>query len=143
MPCPESWGGERALHRNSFFDAIESDLIRVLFEHLSDQRPRLTFVDVGAYDGVTSSQTHDLAVTRGWNGLVIEPAPWAFEALTETYRHFPTIRQINCAVAEVEGSLPFYWVRNSSSNSWEGMLSSLDRDTILRQRHLFPNIETL
>jgi FkbM family methyltransferase len=131
------------MHRISFFDRIETVLIQTLFEHLSDQRSDLIFVEVGAFDGKTGSHTHSLAVERGWSGVVVEPGPTAFLALEQTYRGRPSILPLNCAVSDQEGVLPFYWVRNSRPDSWEGMLSSLDKDTILNQRQLIPEIETL
>jgi FkbM family methyltransferase len=128
------------MHRNSFFDEIENALIRVLLEHLSDQVTALSLIEVGAYDGRTCSHTHKLAKERGWHGLVIEPAPDAFAALRETYRDYPAITPVNCAVANEEGVLPFFCVQNTSATSWEAMLSSLDRETILRQRSIIPDV---
>jgi FkbM family methyltransferase len=131
------------MHRNSFFDRIEVALIRTLFEHFSDQRPNFVFVDVGAFDGKTGSQTHALALERHWRGIVVEPSPAAFSALEQTYRGYPNVLLLNCAVSDREGTLPFYWVRNSRPDTWEGMLSSLDKETILKQWRLIPGIETL
>jgi len=34
------------------------------------------FVEVGANDGVTQSNTYFLGRRRGWSGLLIEPVPW-------------------------------------------------------------------
>src|SRR5579859_1429704 len=39
------------------------------------------FVDVGAYDGVTLSNTYFLETTRGWTGVCFEPNPATFEQL--------------------------------------------------------------
>jgi FkbM family methyltransferase len=129
------------VHRNTFFDAIENQLIATLFEELGDRRPNLTFIEVGAFDGKTNSHVHRLATTRRWQGIVIEPAPSAFRALEQTYRAFPRIKAVNCAIADRDGALPFYWVRNRNPESWEGVLSSLDKETILRQRNLVPDVE--
>lgn len=43
-----------------------------------------TFIDIGANDGVTFSNTRALA-ERGWRGVLVEPSPQAFEKLKSLY----------------------------------------------------------
>lgn len=43
-----------------------------------------TFLDVGANDGVTFSNTRALA-ERGWRGVLVEPSPQAFAKLKDLY----------------------------------------------------------
>lgn len=43
-----------------------------------------TFLDIGANDGVTFSNTRALAL-RGWKGVMVEPSPKAFERLKTLY----------------------------------------------------------
>jgi FkbM family methyltransferase len=131
------------MHRNSFFDAIENGFAQTVFEHLGDLLPNLVFIDVGAYDGSTRSQIYRLATTRAWAGLAIEPSPAAYQTLQYTYRDYPQIVPVNCAVSDVEGAMPFFAVRNAQQGGWSAMLSSLDKETVLRQRNLFPDIADL
>ena len=44
-----------------------------------------TFLDIGANDGVTFSNTKMLA-ERGWKGVLVEPSPKAYAKLKEIYR---------------------------------------------------------
>lgn len=44
-----------------------------------------TFIDVGANDGVTFSNTRTLALL-GWRGILIEPSPKAYAKLSEIYK---------------------------------------------------------
>lgn len=55
------------------------------------------FLDIGAGDGRTFSNTIALA-TKGWTGLLIEPAPWAFAKLLDLYADRPDMRLCNAAV---------------------------------------------
>jgi hypothetical protein len=57
------------------------------------------FVDVGAYDGVTFSNSLFFERHLGWSGICIEPLPAAFEKL----RGSRTAVCLNCAVADREG----------------------------------------
>lgn len=43
-----------------------------------------TFIDIGANDGVTFSNTRALA-ERGWRGVLVEPSPQAFAKLKDLY----------------------------------------------------------
>lgn len=43
-----------------------------------------TFIDIGANDGTTFSNTRALA-ERGWKGVFVEPSPQAFQRLKELY----------------------------------------------------------
>ena len=44
-----------------------------------------TFLDIGAFDGVTYSNTRALALA-GWKGVLVEPSPRNFAALRENYK---------------------------------------------------------
>jgi FkbM family methyltransferase len=57
------------------------------------------FVDVGAYDGVTGSNSRFLA-ELGWGGIVIEPTPQAYAQLESLYAENPAVRSIRCAISD-------------------------------------------
>src|SRR5258705_2052696 len=61
------------------------------------------FVDVGAYDGVTLSNTLFFELHLGWSGLCVEPLPAAFDRLQASR----SAVCLNCAVADAEGSADF------------------------------------
>ena len=61
------------------------------------------FIDVGANDGVTLSNTYLLEQKYGWTGICIEPLPSAFKKL-EGVRNKSTIC-INKAVTDVTGQI--------------------------------------
>ena len=53
---------------------------KIVDEYLHGKRDGI-FVDIGAYDGVTISNTLMLERERGWTGVCIEPLPDIFAAL--------------------------------------------------------------
>ena len=65
------------------------------------------FVDVGAFDGVTCSNTRSLAES-GWSGLLIEPLPEAYLQLENLYRNNNKITTINCGISNKEEILNLY-----------------------------------
>jgi FkbM family methyltransferase len=61
------------------------------------------FVDVGAHDGVTFSNSCFFERARGWTGVCIEPNPTVFERLRANRR----CTALNCCVAAEEGRVSF------------------------------------
>lgn len=60
------------------------------------------FLDIGAYDGVTLSNTRALAL-KGWRGMLIEPSPSAFLKLIDLYGGNEKMELLNCAVCRGGG----------------------------------------
>ena len=66
-----------------------------------------TFLEVGAYDGITGSNTRGLS-DRGWSGVCIEPSVKAFADLIWNHRENP--RNVQCllaALAPITGIIQF------------------------------------
>lgn len=57
------------------------------------------FVDVGAYDGITGSNSRFLA-ELGWAGIAIEPNLDVFARLRTLYAENPAVRCVQCAVSD-------------------------------------------
>jgi FkbM family methyltransferase len=56
-----------------------------------------TFLDIGAYDGKTFSNTLRL-VELGWSGVCVEPSPSAFMKLLALHWDHPSLSLVNAAV---------------------------------------------
>ncbi len=65
------------------------------------------FLDVGAYDGITFSNTRYLA-ERGWSGVLLEPSPMAFPHLMAYYKDNPRMQLVNAGLADTGGLRKFY-----------------------------------
>jgi FkbM family methyltransferase len=68
------------------------------------------FLEIGAYDGVTSSLTDSL-VLAGWEGVQVEPEPIAFTKLMENRRGHPHIQLVNAAVS-VSAGIAEFWAQD-------------------------------
>ena len=62
------------------------------------------YVDIGAHNGVSSSNTYELDKTYTWKGICIEAHPEAFQQLVEAR---PNAININCAVTDYNGKCLF------------------------------------
>jgi|SaaInlStandDraft_4_1057021.scaffolds.fasta_scaffold87439_1 FkbM family methyltransferase len=66
-----------------------------------------SFMDIGAYDGKTFSNTHRLA-ELGWGGVCIEPSPSVFPSLQKLYKDNNKITLCDNAVSSSSGPMTFY-----------------------------------
>jgi len=65
------------------------------------------FLDIGAYDGKTFSNTLRL-VELGWSGVCVEPSPSVFVGLMKCHAEHPGITLVNAAVDVESGWAEFY-----------------------------------
>ena len=75
-----------------------------ILKHFAGRTGR--FLDVGAFDGVTFSNTKPLA-DLGWSGVCVEPSPPAFCWLMKTYADNPRVTLVNAALAGQSGIFSF------------------------------------
>ena len=136
------------MHRNSFFNKLEEGILAVLFQqvtdHLYGRGRRPVFVEVGANDGVNSSKTIEFVRYHEWSGLEIEPVPSVYASLEANLAPYHRVIAVNKAISDRRGVLPFYQVIAKGSregDNWLPMLSSFDRDVILKQKVSWPDIE--
>lgn len=65
----------------NYSQSNEQEIIINLFKG----KEKGTFLDIGANDGVTLSNTFALANSYGWTGLLVEASPKAYERLLKNY----------------------------------------------------------
>lgn len=88
----------------------QNDEERWIVNHFTEADPlKSRFLDIGAYDGKTFSNTLRLA-ELGWSGLCVEPAPSCFIKLLEVHKDNPRVQMLNTAVIPGDSAkmLPFY-----------------------------------
>lgn len=81
----KAWETEQLLRSSSpYFSQAGQD--RYLDEHVFERKRNGVFVEIGAYDGVTGSNCLFFEAMRDWSGLIVEPSPVQFHAMTEFRR---------------------------------------------------------
>ena len=65
------------------------------------------FLDIGAYDGKTFSNTRQLAL-NGWGGVLVEPSPSLYKVLEQRYGGDKRYRIVKLGIGRERGVLPFY-----------------------------------
>jgi len=119
------------------------------------------FLDIGAYDGKTFSNTHQLAL-QGWDGVCIEPSPSVFPALQKRYENNNRIQVRQVAIGDITGKKEFYdsggdaissfdvehvkkWESNGGKNYSKVMVDCLTVDALfadIKYDFDFVNIDT-
>lgn len=90
-------------------------------EHLFSGLHGGVFVDIGAHDGLSFSNTWYLERELGWTGLAVEPIPRVFDLLCRNRR----CRCIHACVGAREGLVPFRQI-TGYSEMLSGMLEAYD-----------------
>ncbi|MDB6081736.1 MAG: FkbM family methyltransferase [Chlamydiia bacterium] len=63
----------------AYYSQYEQD--KYLNEHVFKNKEHGVFVDIGAHDGITLSNTYFFEQSLGWTGICVEPIPQVFELL--------------------------------------------------------------
>jgi FkbM family methyltransferase len=85
-------------------DSCQIPILGGLYETQFGQRTDGTFVEVGAFDGETYSNTVCLA-DLGWRGLYIEPVEYWWRQCRERHRRNPRVSTLNCAIGSDASTL--------------------------------------
>jgi FkbM family methyltransferase len=102
---------------------------RIFHEELFGARRAGVFVDVGAHDGVSFSNTLFFERNLAWRGLCIEPIPEIFDSLARNRNAIC----VNACVARKTGSKKFLRVRGYAE-MLSGMLDAYDPRHVVRIR---------
>jgi FkbM family methyltransferase len=89
-----------------------------------------TVLDIGANDGKTFSNSLAL-IEKGWNGLLIEPSPIAFQKLTNLHLSNPNVRLFNLAISNRIGKAKFYQSGKLTDNDC-ALVSSLKKSETVK-----------
>ena len=100
-----------------------------LYELVLGERTDGTFVEVGAFDGETYSNTSCLA-DLGWHGLYIEPVPANCERCRQRHARNPNVQVIECAIGAADGRAALWQNGPCSTLSDDEHALNLEQDVI-------------
>lgn len=105
---------------------------KIILDYFKKETPfSLTFLDIGANDGVTYSNTRQLAL-KDWSGCLIEPSPKAYELLKANCKFSKDLRTYNFGISDRLAELEFHdsgdWVDAPASPSLLATLHPENKD---------------
>jgi FkbM family methyltransferase len=111
-------------------------ICRYMFEH----GQVCDFIQVGAYDGVSTDPLHRYVERCGWRGVMLEPQPGPVAQLRRLYKDNSNVVIIEAAVHSERTTRTLYTIDSDAFPSWVREIASFDRQHILRHNYLFPDI---
>lgn len=113
-----------------------------LLKDLFEGAPSVTFIQIGAFDGVAGDPIRELVLGDGrWRGVLVEPQPAVFQRLRNNYASASgRLQFMQCAVSSESSARPFYFIPQHEIDrlgleAWAGEVASFDRNHV--QKH-FP-----
>ena len=115
-----------------------------LLRALAAEEPDAFFIEIGANDAEQHDHLHPIIFASRWRGLLVEPVPYVFERLNRNLGGDPRFALENAAVADRDGTLPFYHLAHAGEGDdvppWYDGLGSFSQETILSHADKIPNI---
>jgi FkbM family methyltransferase len=112
----------------------ECTILRSLIAHRARNTDRLSFVQIGANDGVSFDGLYELVRRFDMQGLVVEPIPDYFSILQQNYAHLPSVTPVNVALHADRSTMTIYRVdpRRVDVSHLATGIASFDPDHHLR-----------
>ncbi len=109
--------------------------IEHFIRHAFPRGEEVKFMQVGAHDaGSANDPIKRFRQENTWSGTLVEANPAIFPKLSANLKPYPRCNAVNMAVADIEGEMSFYTVKDSSKTkhpTWADQISSLDKNHVL------------
>lgn len=102
-----------------------------------------TFIQVGAFDGVSTDPLRKYIQKCGWRGVLIEPQPGPAAQLHELYGENDRLVIVQAAIDGKNGKRTLFTVESNSVPAWARGMASFQRDNIVKNSYLIPGVESL
>lgn len=97
----------KRVSNNSWFQfdvSCQIPFLSEIYEKVFGKETQGVLVEVGAFDGVTYSNSRGLLL-RGWGGILVEPSPGPFQKCKALYADSLNVTVLQMAVSDEAGSL--------------------------------------
>jgi FkbM family methyltransferase len=117
-----------------------------LLRAFADAYPRAVFVEIGSNDGEQHDHLREFILEREWRGVMAEPVPYVFARLQDNYAGIDRVALENVAIADRDGSLPFFHLADATPEEREQMpdwydgIGSLSREGVLGHAPQIPDL---
>jgi FkbM family methyltransferase len=125
---------------------LEPKLLRVLqfddvvCRRMHEHGRQFSFIQVGAYDGVSTDPLRKYVAACGWRGVMLEPQPGPAARLRELYDGNDAVVVLEAALDGKRGTRSLYTVECDELPRWAGGMASFERQHLLKHDYLLPGI---
>jgi len=114
---------------NQYFELSKTGIIQpyeYVLKVLNNQK-NLFFIDIGAHDGLSCSNSAYMEFFLDWNGICIEPHTGLFNLLTESR----SCKSYNCCVSDASGYVDFVTIEGNA-DALSGIKDNMTSDHMNR-----------
>jgi len=115
----------------------------VICRHMIERGQDLIFIQVGAYDGISTDPLRKYIERCGWRGVMLEPQPEPARALRALYNDNKGIVVWEAALDRQRGVRSLYTVEAGDIPKWAGSIASFNRAHILKHESLVPGLRDM
>ena len=115
----------------------------IVCRRIVESGSELTFIQVGAFDGLIQDPLRKYIARWPWRGIMIEPQSRAAAKLRKLYADDGRISVVQAALDDKEQQRTLYTVDPESAPEWAGGLASFQRETIIRHADLIPGLKDM
>lgn len=119
------------------------ELADVIYRRMFELGQELSFIQIGAFDGVSTDPLHKYINRYAWRGVLVEPQPVPASRLRELYHGNSSIVVLEAAVSSIRGKRTLFTVDSKNAPGWAGGMASFDRNHIVKHSYLIPGIEKM
>jgi FkbM family methyltransferase len=119
-----------------------------VLEAFAEAYPEAFFVEIGSNDGEKHDHLRPLILSRSWRGVMVEPVPYVFAGLRRNYGDIDRVTLENVAIADRDGELPFFHLREAGADErerlpeWYDGIGSFSEEAVLGHAAEIPDIES-
>jgi len=127
------------------FQSAELSLnLDFVLSHYRVQHPQVTYLQIGAFDGVHGDPVYPLIDRHKLRGILLEPQKDAFARLQANYARFPNFCLINAAIADQDGERPLFRIKpDATGPDWLHQIASFNRSAILSHADMVPDLQSM
>src|SRR4030095_14810338 len=130
-----------------FYWKPEGEMGRYIQNYSKEKgKGKMTFIQVGANDGITGDNIFWFIKYHQWSGILIEPVGYLFEKLKMTYKHCSNqLFFENVAISEKDEIRDFYYIENFQENQqypeWLKQLGSFKKEHVEWVEKAYPGLQ--
>jgi len=115
----------------------------VLCRHMFEYGQDIHFIQVGAYDGISTDPLRKYIEKYGWHGVMLEPQPTPATQLRDLYRKNSDIVILQAALDSERKKRSLFIVDSGNAPRWAGGMASFDRAHIVKHEYLVPGLRDM
>jgi FkbM family methyltransferase len=115
--------------------------VDIFFSLLSRKSNPVSFIQIGANDGVKNDPIFSFVKQYQWKGILVEPLPDFYEKLVSNYQSAKNLTFENVGISDQNGEMDFYFLPPEYNKpEWLQQIGTFDKEAIEFNLANFPEL---